>query len=100
YRSASAIQRELIRLFAIEAKEARRIVVQDVALLLGRQVVGILNDADRIGHQLGPDQLVGAEHYAVLESGIHESLDITIDFLDGIAPDESGNVHINVGVRL
>ena len=44
-----------------------------------------------MSHQLGPEQLVGSEHHAILESGIDESLDITIDFLDRIAPDESRN---------
>src|SRR5215471_2229937 len=82
----------------IPSQKSRGVVVQKVAFLLGRQVVGVLNDADRIGHQLGPDQLVCSEHHAVLESGIYESLDVAIDFFDRIAPDESRNVDVDVGV--
>ena len=85
---------------SIHPQKSRSVVIQDVAFLLGRQVIGVLNDADGIGHQLGPEQLVGSEHHAVLESGIDEPLDVTIDFLDRIAPDEPGNVDVNVGVRL
>jgi hypothetical protein len=50
------------------------------------------SNADRIGHRLGPDQLAGSEHYAVVEFGIYKSLNKAIDLLDRIAPDEAGNV--------
>jgi hypothetical protein len=34
----------------LEPQEAGGVVVEDVAFLLGRQVIGVLNDADGIGH--------------------------------------------------
>ncbi len=56
----------------VEAQEAGRVVVQDVALLLRRQLVGVLDDPDRVGHQLRPHELVGAEHHAVRRSRVHK----------------------------
>src|SRR5207237_4122293 len=92
--------RASLALSSVHPQKSRSVVVQDVAFLLRRQVIGVLNDANRIRHQFGPEQLVGSEHHAVLESGIYESRDVTIDLLDRIAPDESRNVDVNMGVRL
>jgi len=64
----------LLRFCCVQTQKAGG-VVEDVTLLVGEEVVvGILNEADGVGHQLGPFKLVGAEHDAVFEACVDEAL--------------------------
>src|SRR5208282_2171656 len=56
-----------LALSRIHSQKSRGVVVQDAAFLQRRQVCGVLDDADRIGLQPGPEQLVGSEHHAIIE---------------------------------
>src|SRR5579862_3823394 len=78
------VRNELLGCRTIETQEARGIVVQNVALLFRRQVLGVLNHADRVRDQLRPDQLIGAKHHAVLEAAFNDALNVMIHFLDRI----------------
>ena len=84
----------------VQPQESGRVVVQNVSLLLRGQVIGVLDDADGVRHQFGPEELIGAEHDAVFESGVDEALDVAVHFLDGIAPDESCDIDVDARVRL
>src|ERR1700759_5296796 len=92
--------RALLRFRLIQTQEAGGVVVEDVALLFRREVVGVLDNADGDGHQSRPDELVGAEHDAIFEAGFYDALDVAIDFLDWVAPDQTGYVDVDVGVGL
>src|SRR5215831_16802830 len=70
----------LLLLRAVQPQESGRVVVEDVAFLFRCQVVGVLDDADGIGHEFGPEELIGAEHDAVLESSFDQTLDVAVDF--------------------
>ncbi len=90
----------LFTLHRIQSQKACGVVVKDVAFLLWRQVVRVLDDADGIRHQLRPEKLVCSEHDAVFEAAFHQALNVLIHFFDGVAPDQAGDVNINVRVRL
>lgn len=55
---------------SIEAQKSSRVVIQNVPLLLRRQIVRVLDDTDRVSHQLRPDQLVSPEHHSVFKSSL------------------------------
>lgn len=68
--------------------------------MLWRKVVGILDDADGVRHELRPYELVGAEDDTVFESRVHDAFNVTVHFVDRIAPDQAGDVHVNLGIGL
>src|SRR5690349_11800661 len=55
-----------------QPQEPRSVVVKDVALLLGSKERRAVDARNRPVDRFRPDHLIGSEHHALTESGIHE----------------------------
>src|SRR5687768_17403756 len=89
-------QLETVSTSPVKAKKSGRVVVEDVALLLCGQVIGLLDRFDRLANLLGPSHLVGAKHQPVPEAGANEGLDVPVKRRAGDDPGDRGQIAVEL----
>lgn len=84
-------------LFLAETQEPRRVVVEDVALLLFREERRLVDNGDGALDCSRPDHLIRSEHDAVREPRVNDRLQIAVKRPARLVVDDDPDIDVYLG---